>query len=486
MISKYNIIRLFAISTILTLTTNFPSGFTNSSINTAIVELNRFINESYTSRGWNITSLGYSMIRSATLNCWFVSQIFGAVVAPILTDRYGRKVGYMTAGVVMLIAAIMQYIATLLGVPELLIAGRALCAFCSPLSDASLIMYLQECSPVELRGAFSFMCEIGYGLMCLLGMVLGMRVVLGDSLSQLLSVSIVPQALFVSFLFFIPETPKYLMITKNNRVAALKSLEFFQGRKKENESLLDEYAREAEVEGSSKRSSIKEVLTTWHLRQAVILASMALALSLPFYPVLQSSTLFFTNANIGNEIAELSSTILMVLLTVSSVIGTTFVDKFPRRLLLFIFGGIATTFLLFFVICASLCDYFWWMKYACISSMFLYMVVYAMVIGPMTWFIGPELVPQRHKSTVFCFCFALCNVLITFTNFLSVAFYEKTGPLTFVPLYIIPSFVCLIYLYLYLPETRNRETHEIVASLKRKHMKDFRRYAEITPELTKI
>lgn len=78
-----------------------------------------------------------------------------------------------------------------------------------------------------------------------------------------------------------------------------------------------------------------------------------------------------------SEIAELSSTILMVLLTVSSVIGTTFVDKFPRRLLLFIFGGIATTFLLFFVICASLCDYFWWMKYACISSMFLYMVVYA-------------------------------------------------------------------------------------------------------------
>lgn len=67
---------------------------------------------------------------------------------------------------------------------------------------------------MELRGAFSFMCEIGYGLMCLLGMVLGMRVVLGDSLSQLLSVSIVPQALFVSFLFFIPETPKYLMITK--------------------------------------------------------------------------------------------------------------------------------------------------------------------------------------------------------------------------------------------------------------------------------
>lgn len=426
------------------------------------------------------------MIRSATLNCWFVSQIFGAVVAPILTDRYGRKIGYLIAGSVMLLASVMQYVSTLVGLPELLMAGRALCAFCSPLSDAALIMYLQECSPLELRGAFSFMCEIGYGFMCLLSMVLGMRVVLGHSLSQLLSVSIFPQILFVSFLFFIPETPKYLMITKNNRAAALKSLEFFQGVKKENESLLDEYTREAEVDGDSKRSSVREVLSTWHLRQAVILASMVLVLSLPFYPVLQSSTLFFTKANITNETAELSSTLLMLLLTVSSIIGTTFVDRFPRRALLFIFGGVATTFLLLFVIGASLCAYPWWMKYACLASMFLYMVPYAMVVGPMTWFIGPELVQQRHRSTVFCLSFGFCNVLIAITNFLSVAFYEKLGPLLFVPLYIIPSYLCLVYLYLYLPETRNRETHEIVASLRRKHMKDFKRYANIAPELTKF
>uniref|UniRef100_A0A0N5AUY0 MFS domain-containing protein n=1 Tax=Syphacia muris TaxID=451379 RepID=A0A0N5AUY0_9BILA len=464
MITKLNLIKLFAIASILALTTNFPSGFTNSSINTAVAELNRFINESYSNRGLNISDLGYSMIKSATLNCWFVSQIFGAIFAPLLTDRFGRKVGYLIAGSVMLLASAMQYVSTLFSLPEMLIAGRAICAFFSPLSDASLIMYLQECTPLEMRGTFSFLCETGYGLMCLLGMVLGMRVVLGHSLSQLLAVSIFPQIVFVSFLFFIPETPKYLMITKNDRAKALKSLEFFQGVKKENEVLLDEYIREGEIEGETKQSSIKEVLTTWHLRQAVILASMVLALSLPFYPVLQSSTLFFTKANIKSELAEISSTVLMVSLTVSSMIGTTFVDRFPRRALLFIFGGIGTTFLLLFVITTSLCSYTSWMKYAALGTMFLYMATYAMVVGPMTWFIGPELVPQRHRSTVFCFCFGFCNVLIAITNFVSVAFYEKAGALTFIPLYIIPSYICLVYLYMYLPETRNRETHEVVAS----------------------
>ncbi|VDK65173.1 unnamed protein product [Anisakis simplex] len=65
-----------------------------------------------------------------------------------------------------------------------------------------------------MRGAFSFLGEIGYGFMCVLGLVLGMRSVLGHSLPLLLGVSIIPQVFFVIFLLFIPETPKFLMITR--------------------------------------------------------------------------------------------------------------------------------------------------------------------------------------------------------------------------------------------------------------------------------
>lgn len=78
-----------------------------------------------------------------------------------------------------------------------------------------------------------------------------------------------------------------------------------------------------------------------------------------------------------SEYAELSSTGLMVMLSMSATIGTTFVDRLPRRALLFTFGGVGTTFLLLFVISASLTTYTWWMKYACLGSMFLYMLTYA-------------------------------------------------------------------------------------------------------------
>lgn len=486
MISRRNVIKLFAICALLTLATNFPSGFTNSSINTAVEELRRFLRESYEARGWSLSKMEESLLRSATLNCWFVSQIFGAIFAPFLTDRYGRKVAYIVATVVMTLSAALQYLSVVWYIPEIFILGRSICAFCSPISDAALIMYLQECSPMELRGAFSFMCETGYGLMCLLGMLLGMRTVLGDSLKHLTAVSIVPQIFYSFFLLFIPETPKYLMITKNDRARALKSLEFFQGRKKENETLLDEYAKEAEGENDCKTSSINEILTTWHLRQAVILAIFVLVLSLPFYPVLQSSTFFFTKANIPSHIAEFSSMILMLLLTVASIIGTTFVDRFPRRRLLFVFGTSSTLFLTLFSVTAALCNKIWWMKYASVVSMGVYITIYAMVVGPMTWFMGPELVTQKHRATVFCFCFAVCNVLIAVTNFASIPLYEYVGPLTFIPLFVIPSGIALIYLFFYLPETRNRETHRIVESMRRKSQKDLVSYAFETSRVLKF
>lgn len=477
MLAKRNIIKLLVICSILALTTNFPSGFPNSSVNTAVEELRRFLNESFESRGWRLSKMGQSLFHSATLNCWFVCQILGSFFAPCLTDRYGRKVAYLFATVVMLLSTVMQYFAILSYSPELLILGRCICAFCSPISDAALIMYLQECSPMELRGAFSFMCEIGYGLMCLLGMVLGMRTVLGDSLPRLFGIAIIPQVFFTIFLIFIPETPKYLMITRNDRARALKSLEFFHGARRENEKLLDEYLKEAEGEDDSRTSSIREILSTWHLRKAVILAIFVLTLSLPFYPVLQSSTLFFTKVNIPSQIAEMSSTILMLLLTVSSIIGTLFVDRFPRRLLLFTFGTVSTFFLLLFSVAAALGNKIWWMKYASLGAMGIYITIYAMVVGPMTWFMGPELVTQKHRATVFCFCFAVCNILIAVTNFASIPLYEHVGPLTFIPLYVLPCTVALIYLFFYLPETRNRESHRIVASMRRKSQKDLFRLA---------
>jgi MFS family permease len=205
------------------------------------------------------------------------------------------------------------------------------------------------------------------------------------------------------------------------------------------------------------------------LRRAVLLASSTLVLTLSFYPILQSSTYFFQYINISSALAELASTSLMIVFTASCMLGSLFIDRYPRRFLVLTFGALSNLFLTAFVVFSVLSWMSWWMKYGAMISLFLYSIAYGLVLGPVSWFVAPELVAQKHRSTIFCFCYCLTNVMIAATNFTTVPLYHHIGAYAMVPLFIIPSFLCLLYLYLRLPETLNKETHEIIAAICNRH-----------------
>ncbi|CEF60557.1 General substrate transporter family and Major facilitator superfamily domain, general substrate transporter and Major facilitator superfamily domain-containing protein [Strongyloides ratti] len=462
-----NFIKLFLICSILTIITNFPSGFTNSSINTAVFEFERFLNDSYDDRGIHLNKQTFTLLKSSTLNIWFVAQIIGAIISPFMPDRYGRKNAYLFATGVMTMASGLQLTASFIGSPELLIFGRALMALCSPLSDAVLVLYLQEVSPPSMRGMVCFLAEIGYSLMCVLGMILGMKSVYGGSLEKLLAVPIVPGLCSLVFLFFIPETPKYLMLVKKDRKSAIKSLEYFQGTNGKHERTVDVYTEELNDDSTEGESSLTEVFSTPQLRKAVFLGVCVMILTVPFYPILQSSTYMLVSSKIPKNISEASSTIGFGIFVVACILGTFFIDKFPRRTLILSSGIVATTCIISFV-------GFWsyaslkaqlWAQIGVLVSLLMFLVSFGMVIGPASWFIGPELVAQRHRATVFCTCFGINNVFIFLTNFTLLPIYNIIGAYSFLPLFVIPSTISLIFIYYYLPETLGRETHDIVVEM---------------------
>ncbi|XGW10166.1 hypothetical protein V3C99_012000 [Haemonchus contortus] len=456
---------LILICAVLSLITNFPSGYTNATINTAVASVERYIRDSYQIRGYNITEDGVAIVKGIVINCWFIVMVFGAAVTPFITDTYGRKIGYIVATAIATFATIIQYLSILFNIPEAFVLGRSFTAFCSPLADACLLLYLQEVSPLSIRGMASFLCEIGYGAMVVLGMVLGMTAVLGSHLGILVLLPIFPLVLSLIFLVFIPETPKFLMIMRNDRQKALRSLEFFRGSQKENEQLLDLYEREKLQEISQERSSLKEICETWNLRQAVFLAVSVLFLTWSFYPMLTSSTVFLKQSSIHRNAAELISSLLMVVFTISSVIGSSFVDKYPRRFLVLFSGILSNFFLVLFAVFSLLAHMSVWIRYACIASAICYCISFGMVLGPVSWFVAPELVPVKYKSLVFSLCFGANNVFIAITDFLAIVLFQKYGAIVFIPLFTIPSCACLVYIYLYLPETMGKEIEEIIREM---------------------
>lgn len=58
------------------------------------------------------------------------------------------------------------------------------------------------------------------------------------------------------------------------------------------------------------------------------------------------------------------------------------------------------------------------------------------------------------------------------------------GAYVMLPLLVVPSIVCLIVIYKYLPETRNKETSEIVESIKRKQQPKLQAAAAIAQSMT--
>ncbi|CAJ0602508.1 unnamed protein product [Cylicocyclus nassatus] len=468
LLSKHGM-RLFAFGWILTTITNFPAAFTHTSVNSAVLKMNEYLNESFTDRYRPLDHYEVSLIKSGINSIWYVGQVFGALMSPYVCDNWGRKPAYIISVVMMTAACGMQMIASLTPFPEILIVGRLITAVFSPLSDAALILYLQEISPCSLRGTMSSLFSTGYSVMCLFGMLLGHEDVLGHSLTVLLFVPVIPGVISTVVLLLMPETPKFLMISQHNAKAALASLRFYQGDREDLQNALDKLqieGKRADVEDGETNGSIKAIITTPHLRKAFTISVAVLVLTLPFYPILQNSTFFFTHLNVQSNLAQLSSSLLMVLLTFACVTSTCVVDRFPRRFMLLTAGTICMFALSAFVMAAEFGS-----KYAAMTGVFVFVFSYGVGVGPVAWFISGEMVPLQYRSGMFCLCYAVHSLLVVLTNFATVPLLGAIGAVCFVPIFIIPCSLALTYVYFSLPETNGKDTMDIVKELKGSHRK---------------
>ncbi|KJH49677.1 hypothetical protein DICVIV_04159 [Dictyocaulus viviparus] len=167
------------------------------------------------------------------------------------------------------------------------------------------------------------------------------------------------------------------------------------------------------------------------------------------------------------NVAQLSSSFLMVLFTCSCIIATLIVDKIPRRAMLLTAGTSCIFSLCTFVIAA---DYGF--KYVAMAGIFAFVFSYGIGVGPISWSIPPELVPLQNRSAMFCLCYAVHSVLVVLTNFSTIPLLETIGTVCFLPIYIIPCSLALMYVYAHLPETKGRDPLDILHELRGMSIKE--------------
>ncbi|CAJ0567171.1 unnamed protein product, partial [Mesorhabditis spiculigera] len=446
---------------------NFHYGYSTTFLNTPVDEFKDFLNKSL-SDGANHPSAGtIDVWWNLVLNIPFAGFFFGLFLNPLLNDKFGRKVGFLTGSLGSLISAILRFTSIWWEHIGLLVFARILTSLCTAATYSSLLLYLQECAPTHLRGTLTFLSEVVFASMCLLGMLLGTDQLLGKNLLALTAVPIAPCLFFLVALFFFPETPKFLFLVKNDRVKAARSIRFYHGQKADVDTILEEMAQEAESkELPSFLKTCRIVLRTDHTRNALILSVVCLQNCVGMWSLLLSSTYFLEQSDVPSTVAEWGSNAMMAAYIAGTIGGAVLIDVYGRRPLLITFTIINVGSLASFVIFDQLHHLADWVKWGCLPALIVYGISYGLAVGPISWFICNELTPMQFRSCVQSLSYAVNTLLVVGLSFAVLPLYDAIGSWAFLPLYVIPSTFSIFYIVRFLPETKNREIHDIVEDLK--------------------
>jgi SP family facilitated glucose transporter-like MFS transporter 1 len=226
-------------------------------------------------------SLNTACDTSVTFIWSFVVAIFciggmmGGSVVGLVSSRLGRKGGLLLNNILVVISAVLMGAAKAAGSYHMLILGRLIIGINAGLNAGLAPMYLAEISPTSLRGALGTVYQLIITMSILLSQVLGMGSLLGtpEGWPWLLAVTAVPAIFQIATLPFCPESPKYLLLDKDDEHGAEEALQWLRGTIEVHDEM-DEMKQEQESMKLVPKVTLKEMLVNSSLRKPLIIAMM--------------------------------------------------------------------------------------------------------------------------------------------------------------------------------------------------------------------
>ena len=177
---------------------------------------------------------------------WIVSVMciggaMGSAAVGFVSSRFGRRGGLLLNNVFMAIASVFLFASKFSGSYEMLIVGRLVIGINAGLNAGLSPMYLTEISPVSLRGSVGTVYQLIITISILLSQVFGLDTVLGNDHGwpYLFGLTLIPGILQLVTLPFCPESPKHLLLEKNDEEKATTSLAWLRGTNDVQEEMND-------------------------------------------------------------------------------------------------------------------------------------------------------------------------------------------------------------------------------------------------------
>lgn len=399
------------------------------------------------------------------LEGWFVSSailgcVIGVALAGRISDVIGRRKVLITSAIFFLVSAIGCAMAnSMTSLILYRILGGAGIGFASIISP----MYIAELSPAKLRGRLVALYQLAITIGILTAYLTNSAI--QDMFQNennnvwrwMFGSEILPAFLFFILLFFIPESPRWLL--SKNRLEDAKNILNKYIPVQEAEEQID-YTKKQKLR---KTESLFEILGQRKLVHLLLMGISLAAFSqlsginaiIYFGPEILSDAGLTLGESLGGQVSIGLANVIFTFIAIWKI------DTWGRKPLLI--SGILGV-----IVSLSLCGAYFLMgldnSIMLISFITLFIACFAFSYGPVTWIIISEIYPTKIRGTAM----SIATLALWLTNVLIAQFFPRLNAwsaggsfLVFATI----SLLALIFVMKYIPETKNKSLEQIEKQL---------------------
>ncbi|KAF8728763.1 hypothetical protein HU200_018041 [Digitaria exilis] len=387
-----------------------------------------------------------------------IGAMIGALTSGRLADILGRKMTMRFAAVVGILGWLTVYFAK---DAMRLYVGRILLGYCTGVLSYVVPVFISEIAPKEIRGGLAtsnqlFICS-GCSAAYIIGALLPWR--------SLVVVGLIPCAILLVGLFFIPESPRWLANVGREKEFT-DSLQKFRGK----DSDISEEA--TEIKGYIESISTLPKARIQDLFQSKNIYAVTVGVGLMIFQQLGGinalgfyASYIFSSAGFSGK---LGTTLIGIIQIPITLFGALLMDRSGRRALLLVsssgtFLGCFLTGLSFY--CKAQGLYSQLVPTLALCGILVYYAAYSVGMGPVPWVIMSEIFSIDMK--------AIAGSLVTLVSWIgsfaisySFNFLMDWNPAGTFFLFSAASLVTVLFVAKLVPETKGRTLEEIQASLK--------------------
>ncbi|ESO91108.1 hypothetical protein LOTGIDRAFT_228693 [Lottia gigantea] len=413
------------------------------------------------------------LLWSTTVAAFVLFGMVGAFSSAKIADYFGRKKGMMIITFILLIAALFGGIPTLAESPECLIVSRVFVGLHSGLNVSLAALYLAEISPKKIRGAIGTCHQLAITVGILVSQILGLNELLGtkDLWPYLFAFNAVPSIISFCCWPLCPESPRYLLIKKKNVDDSRLALQKLRGYDDVNDEI-EEMTIESKKNLQTTNFSMHQLLTTPELRFPTVIACLLQVTQQwsGINAVMSYSTFILAQAQVPAFAIGYVIVGTGAINVISTIIAVPLMEKLGRRpLLLWPMGVMAVSFLLLTIFINLVFDpeleqHHSAFAYTSIVLMHLYVIGFALGLGPIPFILVSEVFRQEPRAAAMSLSTAF-NWICNFVLMLAFPFLKAGLEAYTYLLFTIVLALAIVFIFFFVPETKNRTFDEISASL---------------------